>query len=89
MRNFAIGGLVLGALAGLARAVLLHAPPAVIGMVAFRMGVAGAAAGAGIPPALRALATAFRAFIWIALATALWLIAMSAAGQLGWLSRLR
>jgi hypothetical protein len=89
MGKLALTGLALGALLGLARGAVLHVPPAILGMVVLRLGVAGAAAGAGIPPAVRALGVALRAALWIAIAAACWIFAMAAAGQMGWLSRLR
>ena len=78
----------LGGLFGLARAVMLHVPAGLTGMIVLRLAIAGAAAGGSIPPAFRALSTMFRAFLWIVLATGLWMIALAAAGQWDWLNRL-
>ena len=87
MRNLAIGGAVLGALIGLARAWLLHAPAPVLGMFALRLGIAGAAIGASFPALFRGGFAALRAAAWIALAFVLWVIAATAAGQAAWLQR--
>ena len=89
LRNLAIAGGVLGCLLGAARGFVLHQPSAVIGVLTVRFGIAGAAAGAGIPPVFRAVSSMLRAAIWIVIAVLLWGIAMAAAGQLGWLARLR
>ena len=89
IQRLALVGLALGALLGLARAVVLHVPFAIGGVMMLRLGIAGAAAGAGIPPAFRAFGVAVRAALWIAITAACWMLAMAAAGQLGWLDRLR
>jgi len=54
-----------------------------------RLGIAGAAIGASIPPALRVALSILRAAIWLVIAVILWAIAMGATGQLGRLTRLR
>ena len=89
MRNLAIGGAVLGCLAGVARSVMLHLPPPSMGAEVFRLGLAGASAGAGFPPAIRACFMALRAFVWIALALFLWAIAIALSGQAPWLTNFR
>ena len=85
LRNFAIGGAVLGALIGLARAASLHVPAGGIAVAALRMAAAGAAAGASLPAGLRALATLARAAGWIVLAIALGWLALVIAGRLEWI----
>jgi hypothetical protein len=89
LRNLAIAGGVLGCLVGAARGLVLHQPSAVTGVLAARFGLAGAAAGASIPPAFRAVSSMLRAAVWIVIAVLLWVISLAAAGQLGWLARLR
>lgn len=88
MRKLAIVGSVLGCFVGAARGFALHLPPAIIGIMIVRLGVAGAATGAGVPPAFRAAGSVIRAAAWIVLAAVLWTIAMAAAGQMGWLTQL-
>ena len=89
LRDLAIAGGVVGALVGGARGYLLHQAPSVVGMVALRIGVAGAALGASLPPAFRAVGSVIRAALWFGIAIALWVIAIAALGRLDWLSRLR
>jgi hypothetical protein len=89
VRNLAIAGGVLGCLTGAARGFALHQSTGIVGILVMRLGIAGAAFGAGVPPAFRAAGSMLRAALWIVLAAFLWLIAMAAAGQLGWLTRLR
>ncbi|HEX7077502.1 MAG TPA: hypothetical protein VF363_03685 [Candidatus Eisenbacteria bacterium] len=89
IRNLAIVGVVLGAFVGLMRGLLTHMPPSATGLLALRFGIAAALAGAGIPPAIRAIVLAARAAIWIALALVLWVVAIILMGQSGWLTRLR
>jgi hypothetical protein len=89
IRILAVGGLALGVLAGLGRAMAMHVPLAVGGVIVVRLGLAGAALGAGFPPAVRAFGVALRATLWIAITAACWGLAVAAAGQLGWLNRLR
>jgi hypothetical protein len=60
-----------------------------MGAAVVRLGIAGAAAGASIPPTFRAAGTILRAAAWVALVALLWAIALVAAGQTGWLTRLR
>jgi hypothetical protein len=87
IRNLAIAGGVLGALAGGVRGALVHLPTASAGLLALRFGLAGAAAGAGFPPLLRAAFLAARALIGVGLALALWAAALALAGQLSWLGQ--
>ena len=89
VRNFAIGGVVLGGLVGFARGAALHVPSAMMGGLVLRFAFAGAAAGAGIPPAIKAFSLAVRAIGWVVLAAVLWWIAGYLMGGAGWLSRLR
>src|SRR6267142_4226337 len=89
MRKLAIAGSLVGCFVGAARGFALHLPPAIIGILIVRLGVAGAATGASIPPAFRAAGSVIRAAVWIVLAAILWAIAMAAAGQMGWLNQLR
>jgi hypothetical protein len=89
MRNFAIAGGALGCLVGATRGLVLHQPSGIIGVLVVRLGVAGAATGASIPPAFRVLGSMIRAAVWLVIALLLWAIAMAAAGQTGWLTRLR
>ncbi len=63
---------------------LLPSPMAVL-----RFGLAGAAVGASIPPAVRAAALASRALIWIVISALLWGAALALSGQTGWLTSLR
>jgi hypothetical protein len=60
-----------------------------MGALILRFGLAGAAAGAGIPPAVRAAALASRALIWVVVTALLWGGALALAGQTGWLTHLR
>lgn len=85
LRNFAIGGAVLGALVGLARAAALHVPAGGMAVAALRMAAAGAAAGASLPAGLRALATLARAAGWIVLAVVLGWLALAIAGRMEWI----
>ncbi len=87
--NLSIAGAVVGCIAAVARALILHTPASELRVLAVRYLLAGAAAGAGFPPAFRAGAHALRAVAWIALAAALWLAALLLAGQADWLLRLR
>lgn len=87
MRNLAIAGAVLGIFVGAGRGFLIHLPMRGTGVLALRLGLAGAAAGAGFPPCIRAAFLAARAAIWIGLALALWVAALALAGQLPWLAR--
>src|SRR5262249_45681598 len=89
MRNLAIGGAVLGALVGVLRGVAGHLPSSALGTIALRFGVAGAAAGASLMPALRAATFVVKGFVWFALALVLWWIMMAAAGNTAWLERLK
>lgn len=89
IRNLAIAGGVLGCLTGAARGYALHQPSAIIGVLTMRLGIAGAAFGAGVPPAFRAAGSIIRAALWIVIAAILWTIAIAAAGQMGWLTGLR
>lgn len=86
MRNLAIGGAVLGCLGGVLSGYALHQSPSLIGVMAARFGVAGAAVGASIPPAFRFLGSMLRAAVWLVIAVILWGIAMAAVGQLNWLT---
>lgn len=86
--NFAIGGAVLGALAGVGRGMMLHLAPAAMGMTAARFAIAGAAAGASVAPAVRAALLAFRALLWIGIVLVLWAVALGSLGLTGWLNRL-
>ena len=88
LRDFAIGGAVLGALVGLARAATLHVPPGGLALAALRMATAGAAFGASVPAAIRALATLARAAGWIVLAFALAWLAIVITGRLDWMKAL-
>ena len=88
LRNFAIAGAVVGALIGLSRAAALHVPAGGMAIAALRLAVAGAAAGASLPAALRALATLARAAGWIVLAIALGWLALVIAGRLEWIRAL-
>ena len=88
LRNFAIGGAVLGALVGLARAATLHVPPGGMALAALRMAAAGAAWGASVPAAIRAVATLARAAGWIVLALALGWLALVITGRLEWVKAL-
>lgn len=88
LRNFAIGGAVLGALVGLARAATLHVPAGGLAIAALRMAAAGAAFGASLPAAIRALATLVRAAGWIVLALALGWLALAITGRLEWVRAL-
>ncbi len=88
LRTFAIGGAVLGALVGLARAATLHVPPGGLAIAALRMAAAGAAFGASIPAAIRALATLARAAGWIVLACGLAWLALAITGRLEWMRAL-
>lgn len=85
LRNFAIGGAVLGALVGLLRAATLHVPAGGTALAALRMAAAGAAAGASLPAAIRALATLARAAGWILLAAALAWLALAITARMEWL----
>ena len=87
MLNLAVVGAVIGALVGAGRGMLLHQPPSATGMMALRLGLAGAAAGAGLPPFLRAALLAARAALWIGLAVVLWAAALALTGQIPWLAR--
>jgi hypothetical protein len=89
MWKLGVAGAVLGALAGLARALLLHLPSQAMGFEVARLALAVAAAGAGVPPAIRAASFVLRAALWFVLAIVLWGIALSASGLLGSLARFR
>ncbi len=87
--NLSLAGAVVGCIAAVVRALIVHMPASELRVEAVRYLLAGAAAGAGFPPAFRAGAHALRALAWIALAAALWLAALLLAGQADWLLRLR
>lgn len=87
--NLSLAGAAVGCIVAVVRALILHTPASELGVQAVRYLLAGAAAGAGFPPAFRAGAHAVRAIAWIALAAALWLAALLLAGQADWLTRLR
>ena len=89
MRNFAIGGCALGCVGAISRSLMLHLPPAGMGVEIARLGIAGAAAGAGIPPAVKSALFVVRAAVWIVLAAFLWWVAIFLSGSAGWLTRLR
>ena len=88
LRNFAIGGAILGALVGLARAAALHVPAGGMAFAALRMAAAGAAAGASLPAAIRAVETLARAAGWIVLAFLLGWLALALTGRLEWIAAL-
>lgn len=89
MRNLALAGGVLGCLSGAAQGLLLRQTPEMIGVLVVRLGIAGAAAGASIPPALRVFGSMLRAAVWLVIAVVLLGIAMTALGGMDWLTRLR
>jgi hypothetical protein len=89
MRSLAIAGGVIGGLIGVARGFALHQPSAIVGVVALRMGIAGAAAGASVPPAFRVAGSLVRAALWLLIAVLLWAIAAGALGITSWMPRLR
>jgi hypothetical protein len=82
----AAGG-ILGGLFGAARASMLHLPPAVLGQVLLRFGLAGVAFGASVPPAIKALGSILKAALWWILAMVLWWTAFSLLGNAGWMTR--
>jgi hypothetical protein len=83
MRRLAVVGLVLGGVIGLARGVMLHLPMSVAALLTIRLGVAGAAAGASVPPAFRVLGALLGAAVWLVIVLLLWFIAMAALGPVG------
>ena len=85
LRNFGIGGAVLGVFYGIARALLDHLTGSAIALVIVRMALAGAAAGASIAAGIRALSTLVRAAGWILLTLALVWLALVLAGRTDWL----
>jgi len=87
VRRLAIAGGVLGCLLAFGGTMATHLLPTP--MAVLRFGLAGAAAGAGIPPAVRAAALASRALIWVVVAGLLWAAALGLSGQTDWLTRLR
>lgn len=87
VRKLAMAGLVVGCLLGFGGSMTTHLLPTPIGVL--RFGLAGAAVGASIPPAVRAAALASRALIWIVITGLLWAAAFGLAGQTGWLTSLR
>lgn len=89
VRNLALGGAALGALFAYARGSSAHVPSNLMGGLVLRFAFAGAAAGAGIPAAIKAFALALRAVGWVVLAGVLWWIASYLVGGAGWLARLR
>lgn len=87
MMVLGVSGGVLGTLFGLARASMLHLPPAVFGQVALRFTLAGVAFGAGVPPAIKALGSILKAALWWILAMVLWWTAFFLLGNAGWMTR--
>jgi hypothetical protein len=87
VRNLAIAGGVVGCLFAFGGSMTMHLLPTPIAVL--RFGLAGAAAGAGIPPAVRAAALASRALIWVVVAGLLWAAALGLSGQTDWLTHLR
>jgi len=83
MRRLAVAGLVLGGVIGLARGVMLHLPTTAVALLTVRIGVAGAAAGASVPPAFRVLGALLGAAVWLVIVLLLWFVAMAALGPLG------
>ncbi len=88
IRNMAIAGAVLGLLAGVIVALTRHLAGGAFVTAMLRLCLAGAAAGAGIPSAIKAALSAARAIGWFVLALLLWWLALYAAGQTGWLAKL-
>ena len=89
MSKLAIAGGVIGCLAGIGLRLEMHLPRESVGIDMLRLGIAGAAVGAGIPPCFRAAGFVIRAALWLLLAAVLWGIALAATGQTTWLSGLR